>query len=354
MKSYETMNDYQRLRNQMTDTICFSVFLSVGANFIVTGISQNMKLYIFCGIGIIISIISIWAITNLKYLNKYIMIEGVFLYNKTKNSFEIIPDYKISEDMNRFFKSACTENKAIEKNIKGKNLVDYKIKNNKSFIINTKHEPMKIVHELIEYCLLQKLMTALTDFNNKTGSKDIVFYSRDKFLPLLSKNRFLSLFTEPMKNRENFCDSKMGDNVVAAYSNGCSYEKFLIYLPKKSEIEKIKNSVIIKTKAANLVIETDFNGCNAYINPLFKEAYLSKTNYCEYHFNVTINLKWKIISLLNRRLKKNYAWIDSYINKITHYSDFNIFLEDINWNNIQANLLIQKNNAKVKNKKKIK
>lgn len=352
MKSYETINDYQRLRNQMTDTICFSVFLSVGANFIVTGISQNTKMYLYFGIGIIVSVISIWAITNLKYLNKNIKIDGIFLYNKTKNSFETIPDYEISEDMNRFFESACTENKAIEKNIKGKTLADYKIENNKRFIFNRKYEPSQIVNELIEYCLLQKLMTILTDFHNTTDSKDIVFYSRDKFLSLLSKNRFLSLFTEPMKNRENFCDGKMDDNVVAAYSNGCRYEKFEIYLPKKSKIDKANNSIIIKTKAANLEIKTNFVGCNAYINSLFKDFYLNSRNYCEYDFDVSIKLKWKIISLINRRLKKNYAWIDSYINTITHYSDFEVFLEDINWNNIKANLLIQKNNAKVKNKEK--
>jgi hypothetical protein len=168
--------------------------------------------------------------------------DGFFILNENNNKIIEIPGYQFTKNIFNFFKTAFTENRALEH-----------IWNSEPLKLQDEPETpeprsMNIIRESIEYYLLDKLLSHLiTCFNYPAEhKKNIIVLERDQIPNVLLHNRFLELFSKPIHDREHFIgiEETLGDDEdwYILDVDGATFRKFLLILPSKSEVSRINNN----------------------------------------------------------------------------------------------------------------
>ncbi|MBO5165988.1 MAG: hypothetical protein J6B90_05225 [Lachnospiraceae bacterium] len=347
MKTNHIIGKFKNTKDKTFEVLITAVLMATGINFTVSGItlsvdSEFAKVFIVIGVLIVSVTFALLLAKLIKRLNKKEYIEGFFLYHDKSHEILEIPEYKISEDMNSCLKSAFVENKAIEKHWTETNVRKFEpvgVAEDKRIVAKASQSMLLLV-ELIEYCILERLSTTICDYFNsiehKTGKKSKVkTYLREDIPDILLSNRFLKLFSEPMDNREGFLNSN-SDNVVSAFGKkGVRYSRFDLVLPQKTIIKREnKNTIVVNMKSFTLKITVLFGGFNTYIDREFYRYYLGcekSGDICPYQFNVDIEVKFKLRSLLHFNDWKHYEWIDVFIDTMYKYLDQDTFFDGIGW-----------------------
>lgn len=356
MKNY--VEEFRKEKQNTAKIVVFSVVLSTIINIVSGAILSSydlpMWLYIILGVLITTILIFISLFLRIKRLNTSLTLESMFIINnKNNNEFIRIPNYKINQDMSNYLRSAFCESKAIKTKWENGNLTHF---NN---LIATKNgkiyaqcdDSVSLLIELIEYTILSNFSVFISDYFNKLHLNDKVQELTRKSIPdLLLSNRFLSLFSEDMENRDAFLSEFDTDhqNVVYAYSeNGALYNRFEIKLPKGTKLYKDKNNaIVINTKLFTLKIEYLYGGFSTLLDKHFYEFYIGKKSDAKlntYEFNINISVKYKWNSVFKLFDWKYYNWLDEYVYELQHYCNKETYLNDIGWPYIKSGIHVYNN-----------
>lgn len=340
------INEIKKQKENTINIVLYSVILGVIINIIsnALGLILDIKpwIYLVSGIGVSVLLIGLTLIYNIVKLNQTIKYNGAFIVDeKNDNDFITIPNYKISEDMDDYLKSAFCENEAIKniwQQVNFKTFDFIGVDKDKNLIAKT-NESTNMLIELIEYCLLENLSTFIDDyFNLRHMNENVIKLDQNSVPDILLNNRFMKLFSENPRNRSAFVnDSKTKDYehiVVMTGKNGAVYRRFDLNLPKGSKVYRSnKNTIIIDTKLFTLTIKVLFGGFNTVIENNFYKYYIQKKNkaFSEYQFNIEIGVNYKLKSIFRIMDWKYYNWLDEYIERLEHYCSMDTFYKDINW-----------------------
>ena len=345
-KVMKYINEIKKQKENTINIVLYSVILGVIINIIsnALGLILDIKpwIYLVSGIGVSVLLIGLTLIYNIVKLNQTIKYNGAFIVDeKNDNDFITIPNYKISEDMDDYLKSAFCENEAIKNIWQQGNFKTFDfigVDKDKNLIAKT-NESTNMLIELIEYCLLENLSTFIDDyFNLRHMNENVIKLDQNSVPDILLNNRFMKLFSENPRNRNAFVnDSKTKDYehiVVMTGKNGAVYRRFDLNLPKGSKVYRSnKNTIIIDTKLFTLTIKVLFGGFNTVIENNFYKYYIQKKNkaFSEYQFNIEIGVNYKLKSIFRIMDWKYYNWLDEYIERLEHYCSMDTFYKDINW-----------------------
>lgn len=237
MKKKGTIINNTLLNQQkLLELLIIVIILAVGINLISNQLPDFFKIdslttiaigILFCIMGIIFLIKQV--LDNRKLIREY---EGFFVYDEGKNLIMDIPEYQFSKDMVSSIDAVFLENINLKKIWDSKPLMRsslYDYEQNPSKTRNA----IKMINELTEYLILEKLSTHLTDhFNNKQIPKDVLkIYERVDVPDILLKNRFLEIISHPMDERPIFDDDRgpgmEGHEIVSSSGpDGALYHRF--------------------------------------------------------------------------------------------------------------------------------
>jgi len=375
MKKHNVFSKLLENQKNTYELIFTSVLIAVGVNLLSTGIIDLLGIqYKNIFLIVIGGILSLFVIIRISYskiteLNQTTKIDGFVIYNEDSHEIVGVPEYEISMNMVQYLQAAFSENKALEKLWTMDGIGRFKLvggcPGERALAISTHSGALFI--ELLEYCVIEKLSTHLTDyFNNPHGKQRIKEFQKSDIPEVLLKNRFLKLFSEDMINRAIFvCDEEYTDNikcdgeiVYAHNSSGGFYHRFDLTLPEKSKISrKNKNEIVIETPILTLTISCLFGGFGTVLKSGFYKYYLGIKSpsfaYHDYQFNVEIAVKFKLKALFSKETEVYYAWIDSFLDNLSHYVSQEAFFERINWDTIYAALRCINNETKISTEKHV-
>lgn len=348
LKETEIIAKLKNRKDEGFKVVLISVIMALGINFLAFGISNIFNInnaYLIIGFLMIFISITILTLNKYKSLNRIVNLKGFFIYNKKDKRLLRISEYGISEDMVRYMESAFSENPALKNLWENNDINNMKVvgESDDKHLIAICSESTILLLELIEYCIIEKLSTFVGDYFNllESKKKKTKTYCREDVPDIILKNRFLKLFSEPMKNRigfmtdENFQDTEI--KTVSAYGkNGHIFNSFDLTLPIKSKVSKSDaNTIIIDMNGFAMKVSFLYGGFSTNIENSFYEHYLSMNNnsriFNPYQFNIKIEIKFKLKSLLYIGNWNHYEWIDLFLDKLTHYLDKDTFFKDINW-----------------------
>ncbi len=351
----------QKLLGLFVSSIAFAFAISLIANFLCNAEKNNLWA-LFTGCGIILAILVIYIIVRLSHRTKKFTYKAGLVIDHSKKVC-YIPRYGFSCDMADAFKYGFSENEGL------KNLWN----DDKDFL-DEKSNSASLLKESAEYCLLENLSVHTTDYFSGEKKEKLAREYKENDLPsLIIKNRFIKIFSEPMENRSVFNTTGKEnkrktvitkvdgeeEEVVAVLTDDAMYHNFTFNLPKGAKITKPnKDTTSFDFKFFELSIQIEYNGCSMGIPRDFIKYYAGISDDWETlktpQLVIEITIKEKIKSVFYPFKKAEYEWIDSFLNSLSNYLSFTKFAEAIGWNNLQAQLLVDRNKYKFAKEAKIK
>ena len=346
--------DLEQKRIKLLKLFITSITLAFSINLIVSYLGNpniNNLWMLLTGSCIIFMITVVYGIIIFMNRVKTFVFTPVFILDDTKKMYRI-HNYGISDDMVDAMHYAFKENKGLKKLLATNNIASPGDK---------KSETNYLLEELIEYCVLCKMSSITTDFYNGTKKNNtLALLDEDKLSLLTTKNRFIKLFSEPMKNRKAFnnnYDFIQNDEgtILKAYSQGAMYEKLELYLPKETKVRKVKpNTIMFDFRFFKLTIHVDFSGYGSYFPLDFLLYYVNLKDKlildnCFYEARLHVTIKEKFYQMFSPVKKESYLWIDKFLDSLDDYLNFDKFLDKIHWDSIGAFLMVGKNKNKRNN-----
>jgi hypothetical protein len=204
------------------------------------------------------------------------------------------------------------------------------------------------VGEAVEYFVLDRLSTILTDYFNRNAnidSQEVVSLERKDIPSVLLSNRFLELFSRPMDEREPFLDNRregamerldgVATKIVSAHAGGAYFDNFDLTLPRGSAISRGENhSISMSTRRFSLRLETMFDGFMTVLPRRFEKLYLGERydKLGVYKVELKIEMKLRLRTLLSRRGWQYFQWIDLFIDRMEADFSFDRFVLESGWN----------------------
>lgn len=355
MKRKEISNKINNQKNENIDLIIITVIVGLGVNILATAlinslpIKYNIYYLLIIGIALSLFVLFIYIIIKIKSLKTEVEIRSNFIFNNDIKDFIIIPDYIVTNDMQKYIYSLLKESKKFNK----KYLNSEYIKTGNKESLNKEDDDFKnIINELIEYLILDKLAMTSIDFYNIFDK--ISIYNIDNLPSSIKENGFLKTFTKEIKKRKEFHREdvmvakieKILDNensllVSAQTADGYIYEMFELYLPKNTKIYKnYKNQIIIENKLYKITIEWLFDYYGGIIDNEFFEYIIKKNrdwdkddDFC---FNLNIDIKFKPFFVFNKYKQRHYEILDLIVENLIEYFDYDNYLEKINWHLVKT------------------
>lgn len=340
-----------------------SILIALGVNILVNGLvglldfqSKFLVLAISGALLVIFALLSYFS-TNINKLNKTIKYEGIILLKNDGKEIVSIPSYQVSGDMNCYLKAMFAENKAAQKIWDSDNSL-HKLLNLESSaaLMNTKTTDVSLLHELIEYCVIEQLSLTLSTYFDNSNLERIDNLDKKDVPDILLNNRFLKQFSEDMSNRELFYDFTSCSNratitnseseiVYAFHPSGAIYNCFGLTLPKNSKLTRKNNNITIATRMFEIAIAIDIPGYNSHLPAWFAEYYLGMNPYKDfatYKFITQISLKFKKRFIFSAANWSYYNWAMTYIDRLNICLSEKQFFEDINWRTVRTILVCNK------------
>ena len=350
------IKDFLENRTSVFEIFLVAIMATLGINLITTSLYQinsyQNKDVVFLWIGIFFLFSAIIYLTYKLLLKTKIKqtYEGFLLIdNKTKLPVDC-DCYEYLEELNRNFRAAFSENKALEHIWKSKS--------------DKRTDKDKLIIEATEYYLIDELSTHLTDYFNTKGldKKQIIELSRNNIPDILLTNRFLELFSKPMEQRASFIKDLKGDKthgriVMSIGEGGTLYKEFDFVLPKDSKVSRQNNAIVINTKRFILTIKVIYFGYGNVLPKGFEKYYCGYRTYSETDntkINVEIDVAFKINTIWSKGGWDYYEWIELFLQKVEENFSEEYFFKKINWNQIYAQTIIDERRIPAHNSSSVK
>lgn len=344
------------IRANIVELITVAVIIAFAINILASGLLGMLKLSPEKSIiiGLALTILGTFFLINRSLGNemKIQKLEPFFVYHKVSNEILLIPRYEFSWTFNQFLNAGFNENRVLE-TIWNKEPLSKAVD-----VDDYEHNgSAQIITEAVEYYILSKLSTHLTDYfgvNSSFKESNLCRLSRVDIPDVLLKNRFMELFTKPLLERQSFIDEYYDEEdieciYVAWADDGAYYEKFDLILPKNSRILRRSPNVIeIETPKFKLSFNVTFDGIGTVLPRDFKKRYLSTSvlDTSTFKIKIIIEVEFKRFSLLSSSGWDYFKWIDSFLEDIDEEVSKERFFAHLGWDHALTVLeLCEKTNA---------
>ncbi|MEL3974306.1 hypothetical protein AAEO50_18620 [Rossellomorea oryzaecorticis] len=352
----EPLRNYLRKRSSYWEILIVGIVLGASISLTVSSLTLIENFPAITGIvtGIILCVItSLTLMYKTKFnLEKEKSISGFLHYDDNKNIIKSVPRYDFSTMISEYLESAFIENPALLRQWKEEPLKDTTTFSNNTYKYN-KNFSHRFICQAVEYYLLSKTSTYLTDYFNSYKDKndeDLKVYRRDEVPEILLNNKLFELFSRPIDDRTLFDGSFHGENtkrIALAYSNGARFENFNLTLPKKSKIKRVsEESIEIETPRFKLLINVNFRNTNTVFPMSFNEFYLGDEYSAPLSVKIDIKIKFKFSSFFFVKDWKYYEWVDELLYKLDNEISKENFFRTINWDTALTLITSIKNNEK--------
>lgn len=339
--SRNLVSDFPTLRASVIELLIVALVAAFGVNlassFLVSWIQEWITLML--GILLISAAILYLVYVRFRSETRRIRIQGFVVVDTHKAELIEVPEYELASDAARYLAAAFKERPALQRQWESEPPTDdYRFDSAPGL-------GHKLMNELAEYLLLERVSTTLIDhFNTSRFKKNkLREYERNDLPQILLQNRFLELLSADMKDREGF-DSTVDDvpsngTVVMQFSNGHIYNRFTLTLPTDCSVNRDEDgSLLISSPVLELRLLARISPYGMVLPHSFEHLYLGKlfdsTEPCELTFELSIKLKRH---KLMRREARNYAiWVEEVIKDLNTSFSSELFMEEINWRTIAA------------------
>lgn len=349
-------------RRGLLDIVVTGVGIALGVNVFSAGAiapaSNGAILIMAIGAGLALASILYFAAKSLTRLTREQHMVGCIYFDDKFSDPIAVPIYNLSEQTTRYMRALFAENPAIE-NIWKSNPIS------SIGVDNMEESPQRrIIVEALEYYVLDKMSTHLTDYFDGIDEHSIVSFERTDIPSGLLANRFLELFSRPMEDREVFAAMKTSKGRWVHVTDGAGrihsaigpggeiFDLFIMKLPKKSKISREKlGHIKISTARMDIDIIVDFAGFGGSPVRHFETLYLGRDMHSARSFKceITTKVRFKILSVMTASGWDYYKWIDSLLSSLNSGSNFQTFLDDCGWNQAVTSAMIDKNLMKLRN-----
>lgn len=353
-------NIFQTLQNEkksLKDIFLISIILALGVNILVSGIIGLLHLdnenvvFVLIGVCLVFIAMFVFYYSNLKTLKRQIKYNGFFILRNDPKMIVSVEEYGISKDMQQYLKAIFAENKAVQRIWESDNsLSEHPRKRNLSNAAADVTSDISILHELIEYCVLDQLSINLSSYFDNSGLNKVETHERADVADILLSNRFLKQFSEDMSNRDIFSDMPVpiepGDKpkerkkIIRAFlASGAIYNRFEITLPKNSKVTRLDNKIIISTRMFTIEISIIIPCFSTVLPSQFASSYLGLNQFNDfksYEFYVEMSFKFKKRFMFSAANWAYYKWAMIFIEKLDEYLSKEHFFKRINWDTIRT------------------
>lgn len=311
--------------------------VSLTSSFLATWIPKWTTLIL--GVLLICAAILYLVYVRFRSETRRIQIQGFVVVDAHKAELIEVPEYELASSAAQYLAAAFKEKPALQRQWESEPPTDDHRFDSAPGLGH------KLMNELAEYLLLERVSMTLTDhFNTSQFKKNkLREYERNDLPQILLQNRFLELLSADMKDREGFgsviADAPPRGTVVMQFSNGHIYNRFALTLPRNCSVTRDEDgSLLISSPMLELRLLARLSPYGMVLPGSFEHLYLGKpfgsTEPCELTFEVAIKVKKH---RLMRREARNYAiWVEEVIKDLNTSFSSDLFLEEINWRTIAA------------------
>ncbi|RIJ31507.1 hypothetical protein [Henriciella algicola] len=344
-------------RGRLIQLLAVAILLSLGIGLIssaITAILNAHPLWIGAG-GVISTTLGVILVAQSTLFSpaEEIKIGGILIFGDDEGRPIYVRNYRFAEEFHRNFSALVAENKAILKNWNDSN-IEFNVEELRNVDIKSESYRNAVIREGVEYFLLDRLSTHLTDyFNIKEEKSQINTFKRSDVPEILLRNRFLELFSKPQEERESFIEHDMkpkeipelpagmkeldigeGEVVWSSGRDGAIFSQFDLVLPNGSRVARVSpNKIRISTKRFDFDMRIVFGGFGANTGRGFEQLYLDRDimTTSTYEVQVKLSVKHKPFSLLSRKGWDDFSWLDSFFDTIEDEFSFDVFMNKISW-----------------------
>ncbi len=341
------LKELLKRRGALIEILLAAFLLALGVNLLASAIVSlvNLRdwllLLMSCSIVFLAILLFARKIFDSRHIER--SIEALFLYDKKSSLLIRIPRYRFSEAISDYIGSLFIENEAA-KTLWERDPLDKQF----DFDAKTQHvthrdtESSSLIREAVEYFVLDRLSTHLTDFFNKPSYDKTLLRElcREDVPSILFKNRFLDTFSRPMSERAAFVDDVIEmksspGRIMAMSSPKGRYEHFDLVLPSKARVNRIAEGEIeVCTPKFDLRIKVIYDGINSVLPSSFEEHYLglsSHRDYTTYQVGVRFSVVFRTGALFTKSGWDYHIWLDSFLDALEQDFCVDRFLRRINW-----------------------
>lgn len=348
--------DLLAFKANLFEILIVAVLVALGVNISASGLIGYLHLSFHQSVVIGLLLVVLGALVFLR--NAQPINSGTYRYKglvcieKDTNDLVAIEGYDFTEEVSKYIKALCAENKAFLKIWSDEPIGSgLSFEDNKAIRKKTKSNDLLI--EAIEYYVLRVLALHLSGYfnnNNFVSGEYLVKLERKNIPEILLGNRFIDMFSRPMEEREQFLDHGSnpfyGKVVYAFGRDGAIFEHFEMVLPKGSSIVRERNSSIsIITNRFKLNFRSEFGGWNTNLPRRFESLYMGKESRSISTFDVGlfVSVDFSVKSLLTTKGWEYYWWLDSFLGKLEQSFSISHFLTKISWHQNAAMMLMAEN-----------
>jgi hypothetical protein len=330
-------------RGNFLELLVVAVAIALGINLLAGALGPELtRLSAFLlSLGLVLIGCTILVTRVAPRANRKACLMGMLLVSKNDKKIISVKRYRFSEDVRNVFSALFHENKAIERMwVSGGD--DFLYPSRKENHDDDNGKRKRLVREAIEYFVLSRLSTNLTDYFNGNPSIDaneVTSFLRNDIPAVLLSNHFLDVLSKPMEEREVFMHREYGDSskgkvVYSTTRDGAIFDHFGLSLPRGTQIcRDSDNSFSINTRRFSLRFDIIFDGYSGVPPFDFEECYIGKSfdEIDAYNAKIFIDIKFKLIYFFSRTGWQYYTWIDQFIKTLEEDFSFELFLSRISW-----------------------
>jgi hypothetical protein len=338
------LSELLAFKANLLEILVIAVLVALGVNVMASGIIGYLSLSFYLSIIVgflLVSLGLLILLRNVKPINsgtfKY---KGVICVEKDSHNLLPIEGYELTEDISKYVRALCAENKAFQK-IWNEEPIGSGLAFDEAKSTHKIPKSNALLIEAIEYYVIHSLSLHLSShfINNDLISDDYLVTLERKEIPsVLLENRYLDLFSRPMEEREQFLDHGKppthGKVVYAFGKDGAIFDHFEMVLPKGSSVVREKDSSIsIKTNRFILNVRPVFGGWNSNLPRHFEDLYLGRNfnSVSTFEVGLFLTVEFSPKSLLTAKGWEYYWWIDSFLDRLERSFSKAHFLEKISW-----------------------
>lgn len=335
-------------RGAVLELVVAAVVLAMGVNLLATVIADlfgaSKQAMFWTSLALVIASLALIARRTVapRYVSR--TFKAFLCYHRKENRLIEVPRYAFSEEISGYLKGLFAENEAPKK------LWDSDPLSN-TFTYDTKTGSFEkrqtaagqLIVEAVEYLLLEKLSTHLTDyFNHASLDKErLQALTREDVPGVIFNNRFLDTFSRPMHERSAFVEESMKRNtpigkISSSYGpGGLRYAEFDLVLPANAKVQRTApNSIEIDTSKFCVKLEVIFSGFNTNLPRDFERLYLdgmSLRDVQTYSVDIKAVVDFKPLALLSQTGWQYHSWLDSFLSSLEEAVSKKEFFERIDW-----------------------
>lgn len=344
-------------RATLLELVVVAVFVAFGVHLVaasipgVIGIGSRAA----AGLGALICLLSIsyLAVRLVGPTTYRRRLTGFLVFDSKSNELVDVPRYSPAEEVVDYMCAAFSENAALRAQWDKQPLSDLLSPESwKGEYPGRPQLSMALVAEALEYYVLHRLSTHLTDYfqEERFRKRNLREYERGDVPDVLLTNRFLELFSRPMEERAAFGavdqlrivrEESGGESTVVSsivlrgHKSEALYDRFDLVLPRKSRVSRLRDRCV-EIDTARLVIRLGirFEGNHTVLAPGFVRRYLGRTPgpetwVLEFGVDVGVSLKWA--ALVPGVGWEYHRWVDSFLDKLWREVDEDLYFQSIGW-----------------------